>query len=121
MLPPIPPLFSLSPSVSPIRLDKVSRWSAQVVVSSQKLLVILVINQPSPPQVVEQVEVGSGCPQRLAEHDMVARQMLHASGPTVPTVTGSHGPVTQRALDRLGWLFATEMAVAMRGPLFLVA
>jgi hypothetical protein len=91
------------------------------MVSAQELLIVLVVNQPSPPEVMEHIKVGPRRPQRVAEHDMVARQMLHASGPTVPAVTRRDGPVTQRTLDCMGWLFAAEMALAMRGPFFLVA
>jgi hypothetical protein len=59
MLPPMSPLLSFSSATSAIRLDKVPWRPSQVMVPTQKLLVVLVVNQSLPPEMVEKAEIRS--------------------------------------------------------------
>jgi hypothetical protein len=59
MLSPMPPLIPVSPATSTVCLDKVARRPSQVMVSTQQLLVVLVVNQSLPPEMVEKAEIRS--------------------------------------------------------------
>jgi hypothetical protein len=82
----MPPLIPVSPATSTVCLDKVARRPSQVMVSTQQLLVVLVVNQSLRPEVVEQAEIRSRGPQRVSKHGMRVRDVLHPGTPASPTV-----------------------------------
>lgn len=92
------PLLPFSPPTSPIRLDKVPRPPREIMIPTLQLLIVLIIDQPLTPEMMKQAEIGSRRPQRLAEHSVFARKMVHPSSPALPTVFKGDVPLTQRAL-----------------------
>jgi hypothetical protein len=93
MLPPMSPLLSFPTATSAVGLNKVARRSSQVMIPTQQLLVVLVVNQSLPPEVVEQVEIRSRGPQRMPKHGMIARDVLHPGTPARSTVFRRCRPV----------------------------
>lgn len=84
MLRPVSASVSLAPP--PVRLDKVARPRRQVVVPALEFLEVVVVDEAGLPQVLEEMEVWAARSQRLAEHDVVGCQVLHAQVPRVGAV-----------------------------------
>jgi hypothetical protein len=95
------PMRSSTSLASPAtRLDEIGGRTGQVVITSLELLEVLGINQASLPQILEEGKVGSTRSQRLAIHDVLGCDMVHARGPGyMPAAfAGVCRPVTQWAL-----------------------
>ena len=77
------PLLRLSPPISPVRFDKVPGPPREIMIPTLQLFVVLVVDQPLTPEMVKQAKVWSRGPQRLAEHGVFAREMVHPSSPAL--------------------------------------
>lgn len=120
MLRSVPSSLMTSPPLTSSRLDKIARRARQIVVPAFELLQVLVIDQPSLPQVVEHLEVWPRRAQGFSVHGMAVRHVVHAIRPGCQPVVLCRHPVAQRALYGSWRLLPSEVAEAVCLPLVFV-
>jgi hypothetical protein len=70
--------------------------------------------------VLEELEIRSRRPERLTEHGVRVREVLHAHAPRGLAVAARNSPVAQRALNGARGLLAAEMRFAVDQPFLAV-